>query len=150
MTNSTVRGVPSGWHPGIATHKSLINKYSGSARSFGNKLYYDREQQQPAVSRLTQTHHVHLIHISGATEFLLTLKLVPTSVRRGGHCAMVPPQTLKIKKCINSTRIFRCKCVILGVICVFLGVILQNFPGGMPPDPFGMVVLKLICDVTRL
>jgi len=29
------------------------------------------------------------------------------------------------------------------------GVILQTFPGGMPPDPPGMVVLKLICDVTR-
>ena len=47
-------------------------------------------------------------------------------------------------------RIFRCKCVILGVICVFLGVILPNFPGGMLPDPSTMVVLKLICDVTRL
>jgi len=39
-------------------------------------------------------------------------------------------------------RIFRGKCVFLGiicvfsgVICVFLGVILQTFPGGMPPDP---------------
>jgi len=38
---------------------------------------------------------------------------------------------------------------------VFLGVILQNFPRGMHPDPYRMVVpsalaLKLICDVTRL
>jgi len=32
-------------------------------------------------------------------------------------------------------RIFRGKCVFLGVICVFLSAILQNFPGGMPPDP---------------
>ena len=47
-------------------------------------------------------------------------------------------------------RIVRCKCVVLGVICVFFGVILQNVPGGMPPDPPGMVVLKLICDVTLL
>jgi len=36
-----------------------------------------------------------------------------------------------------------------------LGVILQNFPGGMPPDPPRMIVplalpLKLICDITRL
>ena len=36
-----------------------------------------------------------------------------------------------------------------------LGVILKNFPRGMPPDPPRMVVpsalpLKLICDVTRL
>jgi len=53
----------------------------------------------------------------------------------GGHCGMAPPQTLKIKKFINSMRIFRCKCVFLGAICVFFGVILQNFPGGMPPDP---------------
>ena len=39
--------------------------------------------------------------------------------------------------------------------CVFLGVILQNFPGSMSPPPPRMVVpsalpLKLICDVTRL
>ena len=39
--------------------------------------------------------------------------------------------------------------------CVFLGVILQNFPGGMPPYPPRIVVpsalpLKLICDVTRV
>ena len=61
-----------------------------------------------------------------------------------------PPQTLQIKKFINSISIFTCKCVILGVICVFLGVILQNFPGGVTPDPSRMVVLKLICDVTRL
>jgi len=38
---------------------------------------------------------------------------------------------------------------------LFLGVILQNFPEGMPLDPPRMVVpsalpLKLICDVTRL
>ena len=38
--------------------------------------------------------------------------------------------------------------------CVFLGVILQNFPRGMSPDAPRMVVpsalpLKLICDVTR-
>ena len=45
-------------------------------------------------------------------------------------------------------RIFRCKCVFLGVTWVFLSVILQHFPGGMPPDPPRMVVLKLICDVT--
>ena len=37
--------------------------------------------------------------------------------------------------------------------CVFLGVILQNFPRGMHLDPPRMVVpstlsLKLICDVT--
>ena len=32
---------------------------------------------------------------------------VNTSVRRGGHCAMDPPQTLKIKKCINSIRQWR-------------------------------------------
>ena len=32
-------------------------------------------------------------------------------------------------------RIFMCKNVILGVNCVFLGVILQNFPGDMPPGP---------------
>jgi len=36
-----------------------------------------------------------------------------------------------------------------------LGVILQNFPGGLSPDLPSMVVpsalpLKLICDVTRL
>ena len=46
-------------------------------------------------------------------------------------------------------RIFRCKCVFLGVICVILGGILQNFPGGVPPDPPTMVVLKLIYDVTQ-
>jgi len=39
--------------------------------------------------------------------------------------------------------------------CVFLGVILQNFPGGLALDLPRMVVpsallLKLICDVTRL
>jgi len=38
--------------------------------------------------------------------------------------------------------------------CVFLGVILQNFPRGMSPDAPRMVMpsalpLKLICDVTR-
>ena len=63
-----------------------------------------------------------------------------------------PPQTLKIKKCINSMCIFSCKCVILGVICVILSVILQNFPGVMPPDPSRMVVLKFVtshdCDET--
>jgi len=62
----------------------------------------------------------------------------------------LPPQTLKIKKCINSMRIFRYKCVFLGVICVFLGGILQIFPGACPRTPPTMVVLKLICDVTRL
>ena len=35
-------------------------------------------------------------------------------------------------------RIFRCKCVFLGVICVFLGGILQNFHGGMHPDPYNV------------
>ena len=39
--------------------------------------------------------------------------------------------------------------------CVFLGVILLNLPGGMPPDTARILVpsefpLKLICDVTRL
>jgi len=40
-------------------------------------------------------------------------------------------------------RIFRCKCVFLGVICVILGVIwvflggiLQNFPGACPRAPY--------------
>jgi len=61
---------------------------------------------------------------------------------------MPPPQTIKMKKCINSMRIFRGKCVFLVVICVFLGLILQNFPGGMPSDPPRMVGLKLICDIT--
>ena len=74
---------------------------------------------------------------------------LPLAYGGGGHCAMTPPQILKIKKCINSMRIFRCKCVFLGVICVILGGILQNFPGGVPPDPPTMVVLKLIYDVTQ-
>jgi len=47
-------------------------------------------------------------------------------------------------------RIFRCKCVFLGVIWVFLGVILQNLPGGMTAHPPRMVVRKLVCDVTQL
>jgi len=61
----------------------------------------------------------------------------------GGHCVMAPPQTLNIKKRINSMRIFRGK-------WLFLGVILQNFPGGMPPNPPRMFGLKFVCDVTRL
>ena len=32
--------------------------------------------------------------------------------------------------------------------CVFLGVILQNFPGGIPSDP--ALPLNFIYDVTRL
>jgi len=32
-------------------------------------------------------------------------------------------------------RIFRCKCVFLGVICVFFGAILQIFPGTCPRTP---------------
>ena len=57
-------------------------------------------------------------------------------------------------------RIFRGKCVFLGiicvflgVICVFLGVILQTFSGGMPPDPLewsaqGWFVTTHDCDET--
>jgi len=47
---------------------------------------------------------------------------------------------MRIFRC--NSRIFRGKCVFLGVIRVFLGVIrvflgviLQDFPGCMPPDP---------------
>jgi len=48
-------------------------------------------------------------------------------------------------------RIFRGKSVFLGVICVFLGVILQNLPGGMPSDLPGMVVpSELPTIVTKL
>jgi len=68
----------------------------------------------------------------------------------GGPVCHGPAQTLKIKKFINSMRIFRCNLRIFGVICVFFGVILQNYSGGMPRDPLRVVVLKLICDVTRL
>ena len=46
--------------------------------------------------------------------------------------------------------VFRCKCVFLGITCIFFVVILQNFAGGMPPDSPRMVILKLICDVTQL
>jgi len=76
-----------------------------------------------------------------------------TSVRRGeATVPWPPPQTLKIKKC--KTTLSK-TCFQNAQRCVFLGVILQNFPGGMPPDPPRMVVssalpLKLICDVTRL
>jgi len=53
------------------------------------------------------------------------------------------PQTLKIKKCktvLSRTRIQNAK------TCVFLGVILQNFPGACHDS----TSLQLICDVTRL
>ena len=60
----------------------------------------------------------------------------------GGALCHGPPQTLKIKKCINSMHIFRCN--------------LRNFRWNfakfsqdVSPDPSTMVVLKLICDVTR-
>jgi len=76
-----------------------------------------------------------------------------TSVRRGeATVPWPPPQTLKIK---NVNTVLSKTCFQNAQKCVFLGVILQNFPGGMTPDPHRMVVpstlpLKLICDVTRL
>jgi len=63
---------------------------------------------------------------------------------------MAPPSDPKNKKIYKQYAIFRCKWVFLGVIYVFFGVILQNFPGGMPSDLPRMVVLELIRDVTRL
>jgi len=78
-----------------------------------------------------------------------TWKHIHTSVWRGATVPW-PPSEPKNKKCINSMHIFRGECALLGVICVFLSAILQNFPEGMPPYPPRMVGLKLICDVTRL
>ena len=46
---------------------------------------------------------------------------------------MPPRQTLKIKKCKNSMRIFMCKCVFLGVICVSSGEIFAKFSRGLTP-----------------
>ena len=76
-----------------------------------------------------------------------------TNVRRGeATVPWSPPQTLKIK---NVKTTLSKTCFQNAQKCVCLGVILQNFPGGTPPDPPRMVVssalpLKLICDVTRL
>jgi len=49
---------------------------------------------------------------------------------------------------------------VISIVCFgrdihYLGIMLQNFPGGMPPDPPIMVLpsvlpLKLICDVTQV
>jgi len=76
-----------------------------------------------------------------------------TRVRRGeATVPWPPPQTLKIK---NVKTVLSKTCFQNAQKCVFLGVILQNFPGGMRPDLPRIVVpsalpLKLICDVTRL
>ena len=66
---------------------------------------------------------------------------------------MATPQILKTKK--NVKTVLSKNCFQNAQKCVFLGVILQSFPRGMPPEPPRMVVpsalpLKLICDVTRL
>ena len=63
---------------------------------------------------------------------------------------MAPLSDPKNKKIYKQYAYFGCKCVFLVVFRIFFGVILQNFPGGMLPDPPTIVVLKLICDVTLL
>ena len=61
-----------------------------------------------------------------------------TSVRRGETTVPWPAlQTLKIKK---VKTVLSKTCFQNAQKCVFLGVILQTFPRGMPPDPPRMVV----------
>jgi len=57
-----------------------------------------------------------------------------------GHCAMATPSDPKNKK--NVKTVLSKTCFQNAQNCVFLGAILQNFPGVMPPDPLKWSCLR--------